>query len=46
MDLETNGGTMITVPILLAGGYGLEEEYGNGVVAVLQMVLGQSRLVT
>ena len=46
MDLETKGGTMITVPIHLAGGYGLEGRYGNGVVAVLQMVLGQSRLVT
>ena len=46
VDLETKGGTMITVPIHLAGGYGLEGRYSNGVVAVLQMVLGQSRLVT
>jgi hypothetical protein len=37
---------MITVPIHLAGGYGLESEYNNGVVAVLQMVLGHGRLVT
>jgi hypothetical protein len=46
VDLETKGGTMITVPIHSAEGYGLESEYNNGVVAVLQMVLGQSRLVT
>jgi hypothetical protein len=37
---------MITVPIHSAGGYDLEVEYSNEVVAVLQMVLGQSRLVT
>ena len=34
---------MITVPIQLTGGYGLEAQYGNGVVVVLQMVLGLNR---
>ena len=36
---------MITVPIKLAGGYGLEGHYSNGVVVVLQMVLGLHRSV-
>lgn len=43
IDLENKELSMVTVPIKLAGGYGLEGEYGNGVVAVLQMALGVHR---
>lgn len=43
IDLETKELSMVTVPIKLAGGYGLEGEYSNGVVAVLQMALGVHR---
>ena len=43
IDLETKELSMVTVPIKLAGGYGLEGEYSNGVVAVLQMALGIHR---
>ena len=40
IDLETQGWSLITVPIKLSGGYALEGHYSNGTVAVLQMVLG------
>ena len=36
---------MVTVPITLTEGYGLEGHYFNGVVVVLQMVLGLHRFV-
>ena len=41
--METQGWSMVTVPITLAEGYGLEGHYSNGVVVVLQMVLGLHR---
>jgi hypothetical protein len=43
IDLESKELSMVTVPIKLAGGYGLEGEYVNGVVAVLQVALGVHR---
>lgn len=43
IDLETKELSMVTIPVKLAGGYGLEGEYNNGVVAVLQMALGVHR---
>ena len=43
IDLETKEISMVTVPVKLAGGYGLEGEYSNGIVAVLQMALGIHR---
>ena len=43
IDLETKELSMVTIPIKLAGGYGLEGEYNNSVVAVLQMDLGVHR---
>ena len=45
VDLETQGWSMVTVPITLTEGYGLEGHYSNGVVVVLQMVLGLHRSV-
>lgn len=43
IDLETKELSMVTIPVKLAGGFGLEGEYNNGVVAVLQMALGVHR---